>query len=258
MSIKNAADKIDAMEWRCMNYNCTHYQTSISIRTDSWLYKFRISAKTIYKILIYWSNNMIQKDILKFVNVSRVTLSKFRKLLISKILFYFEVNPIKLGGPGSIIHVDETMINHKIKAHRGRVPRSQTWLICIVDTSFLPSRGFCCLVDNRSASHLLPIILNVVRPGSIIHTDDFKSYIKLSNISDFNHLTVCHKYHFVDPITGVHTQNVESYNNKIKKRIKAMNGLNEDGRKMFIPEFLFLDLFKDSAYIEIIKLLRIL
>lgn len=36
----------------------------------------------------------------------------------------------------------------------------------------------------------------------------------------FIHRTVTHKCHFVDPITGAHIQNVESYNNKLRFKIK--------------------------------------
>ncbi|KCZ81371.1 hypothetical protein H312_01253 [Anncaliia algerae PRA339] len=57
------------------------------------------------------------------------------------------------------------MINHKVKAHRGRAPHNQTWLLCIVDCSFIPARGYCSIVENRSAASMLPIISRVVRQG---------------------------------------------------------------------------------------------
>ena len=69
-----------------------------------------------------------------FIRIGRNTLSNFRKLIISRIAIYFERNPLTLGKIGTIVHINETMINHKIKANRGRTPRNQTWLLCIVDT----------------------------------------------------------------------------------------------------------------------------
>jgi len=254
MYLKKALAKLDGMEWRCMNTKCTHYQTTYSVRNGSWMADFKFSTKTMYKILLYWSNNIIQKDILRFVDVGRVALYKFRKMIISMISKYFKENPILLGGPGSIVQIDETMINHKIKAHCGRTPCQQVWLLCIVDTSFVPSKGFCCIVENRSAACLLPIISNVVRAGSTIYTDDFKSYLGLSGLNEYSHMSVCHKYNFVDPVTGVHTQNVESFNNKIKRKIKSMNGLDDNSCKMFLQEFMFLDLFKENSYDELIKI----
>ncbi|KCZ77087.1 hypothetical protein H311_01908 [Anncaliia algerae PRA109] len=90
------------------------------------LENFKISAKTIYKILIYWCNGLIQKNILRFVDTGRNTLSVFRKLLLSKIDTYFINNPIMLGCVGSIVNIDETMIDHKVKAHHGKAPHNKT------------------------------------------------------------------------------------------------------------------------------------
>ncbi len=162
-----------------------------------------------------------------------------------------------LGGPGWVVHIDETMINHKIKAHRSRNLHRQVWLIAIVDTNFVPSLRFCCIVENRTAAHMLPIIPSVVRSGSVIDTDKFKSYLGLSSMNDYEHRSICHKYHFMDSITRVHTQNVESFNNKIKRKIKRIMGLDETGRRSFIKEFLFLNLFKDSSYQQIVNILKI-
>ena len=33
---------------------------------------------------------------------------------------YYEQNPIKFGGSGLVVQVDETMLNHKVKEHRGK------------------------------------------------------------------------------------------------------------------------------------------
>lgn len=257
MHLKPSNDNIDGLAWRCMNYKCRKYETSFSIRNGSWLGKYKISAKTIYKIILYWSNGLIQRNILRFVNIGRNTLSILRKFIISRISKYFENNPIQLGGVGTVVNVDETMINHKVKSHRGRSPRAQTWLLCITDSSFIPSRGFCCIVENRSASCLIPIISRIVRPGTTIYTDDFKSYSSLGTTNNYMHGVVTHKYHFVDPNTGVHTQHVESFNNKLKMKIKNMKVLNNEGKKMFLEEFMFLDLFKENSYIEIVKILSL-
>ena len=79
------------------------------------------------------------------------------------------------------------------------------------------------------------IIKNVNREGSIIYTDEWKEYNNLTE-NNFNHYVVCHKYHFVNPITGVHTQHVESYNNKLKKKIKLANGIKNDNKRLGVVE----------------------
>jgi transposase-like protein len=145
------------------------------------------------------------------------------------------------------------MINHKVKSHRGRGPRAKIWALSIVDTSTIPSTGYVEIVENRTKEILLPKIIEVVREGSIIHTDEWASYRSLNE--NFEHYTVVHKYNFVSPVSGVHTQFVESFNNKIMLKIKEMKGLNATGRSLFTKEFCFLDTYKDSSFEKLLEIL---
>ena len=71
------------------------------------------------------------------------------------------------------------MLNHKVKGHRGRVPREQYWAICMADTTFTPARAYITHIENKTTSVILPIIKKVIRPGSVIHTDEARVYNKL-------------------------------------------------------------------------------
>ena len=42
------------------------------------------------------------------------------------------------------------------------------------------------------------------------------------------HDMVNHSLNFVDPVTGVHTQNVESYWNSVKTKFKRMKGVHQE------------------------------
>ena len=88
----------------------------------------------------------------------------------------------------------------------------------MVDTSRTPSLGFMQIVANRQRSTLLPIIQANTLPGTIIHSDDFSTYrnavSQLPNVAQ--HQIVNHSLHFVDPVTNVHTQHVESYWNRVR------------------------------------------
>jgi len=59
----------------------------------------------------------------------------------------------------------------------------------------------------------------------------------------------------VDPQTQVHTQNVESFNNKIKYQIKMAKGVPDHFRSDFITEFIFFDTFKDFLFEKIMEII---
>ena len=66
-----------------------------------------------------------------------------------------------------------------------------------------------------------------------------------------------HNYNFVDPTTRVHTQHVESLNNKIKSDIKTQRGVRTLDRPRFLTFLIFIDVFKDEKLAMMIKILKI-
>ena len=141
--------------------------------------------------------------------------------MISKLFNHLQLKEpisVKFGGPDKHVQIDETMLNYKCKSHRGRSPTNRTDALCIVEYNGKITRVFACVIPNKLQSTLVPIICNNVASGSIISTDEHKSYSCLSKF-DFTHRSVCHKYNFVDRETGVNTQAVESLNNYVKMAI---------------------------------------
>ncbi len=51
-------------------------------------------------------------------------------------------------------------------------------------------------IPNKQASTLLPIICENVLSGSVIYTDEHRSYSRLTE-EGFMHGTVCHKYNLL-------------------------------------------------------------
>ena len=90
-----------------------------------------------------------------------------------------------------------------------RPAREEVWVFGIVDTQYMPALGYMEIVDSRDAATLLPIIRDHVQSGSIIHSDQWASYSRVSSIPGVAaHHTVNHSIELVDSTTGVHTQNV--------------------------------------------------
>ena len=78
------------------------------------------------------------------------------------------------------------------------------WVFGLVDTQHTPALGFMEVVPQRTASTLLPIINQHVAPGTIVHTDEWSSYSRMSSLPNVaSHATVNHSITFVDPTIRV-------------------------------------------------------
>ena len=67
---------------------------------------------------------------------------------------------------------------------------------------------FIVWAPDRSANTLMPIIQEKIKLETKIISDRWRAYNQIVD-SSYKHFTVNHKYNFVDPITGAHTQTIE-------------------------------------------------
>ena len=150
--------------------------------------------------------------------------------------------PMILRGPGVVLQIDESLFRHKPKVHvgwflfpiaisflwqnhRGRSTTTEVWVFGMADTSLSPALGYMEVVSSRDAATLLPIIQAHTAPGTIIHSDQWSAYSRVASLPNVaSHSVVNHSLHFVDPATGTHTQNIESYWDRVKRRFKYMKG----------------------------------
>ena len=79
----------------------------------------------------------------------------------------------------------------------------------MVDTTHIPALGYMEIVDRRDAATLLPIIRNHTLPGTTIWSDMWAAYNAVGALPD--HDTVNHSIHFVNPVSGTHTNTIENY-----------------------------------------------
>ncbi|KAG0421285.1 hypothetical protein DMUE_6302, partial [Dictyocoela muelleri] len=170
MVLKPSNDNILGYNRRCLNYHCQHYQTTQSVLRGSFLEKFRTSPKKVLQIIYLLCIPIEREKITHIVSASKTTISAIKKAYITSISEYFINYPIKLGGLEKTVHIDETMLNHTVRSHRGRSPRTKCWAITMVDTSTNPGKGYAEIVASRNASTLMPIIERVIRNNTTIHT----------------------------------------------------------------------------------------
>ena len=76
-------------------------------------------------------------------------------------------------------------------------------------TSIRPAVGYMEIVERRDTDTVIPIIMAVVEPGSVVRSDDRRACNSMSQ-AGLSHRTVNHTVNFVEPSTGVHTHHAES------------------------------------------------
>ena len=120
---------------------------------------------------------------------------------------------------------------------RGRRAAHDTWVFGLITTEYRPARGYFKVVKRRNAATLLPIVERCLLPGSEVHTDDWGAYRGLARLPNvWRHKVVVHANNFVDPRTGVHTQEVESCWNQLKLGQKQRRGLRRKDLQSYLDE----------------------
>lgn len=246
----------DGTAWRCMSRGCRLYKNYTSIREGSFFHNLTIDLRSCISIIWKWGLNCTQEHVLNEVAVAPSSVKKIYAKLRACCKKYFERNPVRLGGDGVICQIDESLFRHKPKNHRGRAAEFELWVFGMIECVGPLSKVFLTIVPNRSSDTLLPIIHEISREGTIIVSDKWAGYRRLQE-TGIHHLTVNHSLHFVDPITGIHTQNIESYWSKLKLRVKTMKGVRGSVLKDFLIEWMWRDNIHDENFDNLIELIKI-
>ncbi|KAI8508145.1 PREDICTED: uncharacterized protein LOC109471958 [Branchiostoma belcheri] len=232
-------DVSDNFTWRCPRQMC---RTSRSVRTDSIFAEFpKIDLRVFLRFIVKWVEGKLVKDIaeelLSIGYVSMHTLCKMCRVLRQVCENKLVIDPpIPMGGENTVLVMDESVFRKKPKYRRGRRARP-IWVFGIVRTDVQPCIGYMEVVESRDANTLLPIIERCVLPGSTIYSDEWAAYRRVQDLPNVaQHRTVNHSRHFVDPVTGVHTQHIESYWNRKKKKLKAMHGCMGEDTASYLKE----------------------
>lgn len=78
---------------------------------------------------------------------------------------------------------------------------------------------FMELMPQRNVATLTPFIQRNILPGSTVSSADSAEYNPLNTIG-YVHQTVNHSQHYVDPSTGIHTDNTEVCRSACKASFK--------------------------------------
>ncbi|KAG0434500.1 hypothetical protein DMUE_5156 [Dictyocoela muelleri] len=91
---------------------------------------------------------------------------------------------------------------------------------------------FLKVLPDRKAGTLLSIIREVCENGTIFHSDKWACNRRVSD--SYEHKTVNLNLSFVNPVTDVHTQNIESLWKFVKLKFKSMKGVHREHMQSYL------------------------
>ncbi|KAG0420036.1 hypothetical protein EQH57_0322 [Dictyocoela roeselum] len=228
---------IDSFAWRCLNSKCLQYKKYISLRKNSFYEDFNLSFRDIFLIILFFISRVPRFSMINYLKINKNTILKVVNKIIEKMPdpnFYFD----KLGGENKIVQIDETMLNYKVKSHRGRPPKNRTDALCIIEFDGEIKRVFACIIENKEEETIVPIICSQVACNTTIWTDEHGAY---ANIGDYSyvHDKVCHFIYFYQSRYRCEYSNGECFNNLLKKEIKSRMGVKTNDRSVFLEAICF-------------------
>ena len=101
--------------------------------------------------------------------------------------------------------------------------RKRTWVFGMLEIHHADRRPILRLVQRRNKETLVPIIKKHVKRQSLVVSDEWRAYARLAT-EGYRHVRVNHSQNYVDPQTGLHTQNLERAWQTYKKEVWRMRG----------------------------------
>ena len=181
MDMQQRRDITDGHRWRCPVSTC---KKSVSLRSGTFFEQSRLQLRQWIVLMYWWAREYPVKDAAEEAEVDKKTAIQIYQYchdLCSWRLLNHD-SPMMLGGQGVVVQIDESLFRHKPKNHRGRATSREVWVFGLCDTSHSPALGVMCIVPNRSAQTLLPIIQQHVRTGSVIHSDEWAAYRRVQQL----------------------------------------------------------------------------
>ncbi|BHF76153.1 hypothetical protein SprV_0501925100 [Sparganum proliferum] len=174
-------------------FRCGRCRRRKALRKGSIFESSRLTIRTIMKIWLAFIRGMRVKQCAEDIRISHTTAVQWYALCRSVCSTALMNERKQIGGPGVEVQVDESLISRR---------RRQLWLV----------------VNDRSWPALRAVIKKWVAKGSIIVTDEWKAYKRLPS-EGYEHFTVNHTKHLKDPTTGKHTNTIETYWKRLKRKL---------------------------------------
>ena len=223
----------DGFRWRCPRRGCN---ATKFIRDGSFTAGSYLSLEKLILIIFHWCFGVRLTSSMKMLSLGEHAIVDWHQFLRDECTWKLLQAPILLGGPGTIVEIDESLMIKRKYQRGAEREQHHRWVFGMYDRT--THVGIIRFVENREADTLLPIIQTHIRPGTTIYSDGWAAYNRIAQLG-YSHEVVVHEHHFVDPVTGVHTNGVEAYWSRAKKKIKEVYGSRLEMIPSYLDEFLW-------------------
>lgn len=210
-----------------------------SLRHGTFFSHSNLHPWKIVAIIYLWSfSDVSQATAQQMLQIgSKTTMVDWHQLCRDLCMTRLAMNPPLIGGPGTIVQIDETQVARAKPARNGRARRvPPRWVIGGICDETREVFMAECPGGRRDAATLLPIIQQHVIAGTTIHSDMWGAYNQLGALG-YQHRTVNHHRFFVDPNTGVHTNLAENLWRNAKRKLTRMCGTRPHLLASYYDEF---------------------
>lgn len=210
-------------------YRCPGCGYTFGDCTGRWIGQLNITAKQWFWIIKLFELEVSTRRIAKEVEISYPTALKATHLIRYAILQQAEDFPLLRGE----IELDESYFGGRRKGRRGRGAAGKVPVFGILERH---GHVRVSIIEDVSAETLLNKTVTMVKRGSIIYTDKFKSYDALM-FCGYRHLKVDHGKRFARG--KVYINGLEGFWSFAKERLIKFHGVSKKRFPVYLKEMEF-------------------
>ncbi len=141
-----------------------------------------------------------------------------------------------IGGPGTAVEVDETLVGGVKKGKHMRGSAGKTVVMGMLQRD---GNVIAKVVPNQRRATLKPVVLANVLPGGELHTDELTSYAGL-HLNGYRHMTVNHGAGEYVGYQGASTNGIENFWRHLKCSIVGTHiSVSQKHLERYVKEFEF-------------------
>ena len=260
---------------KCKSEESLFNNTFFASKSEIGNSRIKLAPQAIFKLIFYYINGKTHKEMMSLTSIrSPTTIVAWCDSIRQEVHNYIDSEV--LGGPGSIVQIDESLFRGRRKNNKGRYllsdivdslpinPRrcnnygdrlNGPWIFGMIEKGTRNVKMY--YVENRSAEVLIPLIRKHIHFESIIWSDEWRAYSRLGEYFAA-HQTINHSQNFIDPNTEVYTQLIECVWSHAKLAImRNKKGTNLSKLQSHLSFFCFLYRYKYqdqlTKFFEILK-----